>query len=210
MAGAYLDLRSATSTGAAVVFLEPARPRASQWEEDADALSRRHTLAHETYPGHRAEALFRRGACELRDFVDDRYFVEGWGTYAEDLVHETSACAAGDLDDYVRASAREDEAIAAAAELLIATGAADDFSALALQRSLVDQAAAMESVGTRALVAGYDLSYSLGLREIRALREEEESRLGAKFDLRAFHSRLLSEGPIPVPLIRDEWRASSR
>jgi uncharacterized protein (DUF885 family) len=47
--------------------------------------------------------------------------------------------------------------------------------------------------------------YLIGADEIRRLRRAEERRLGATFDLRAFHARLLSAGPIPPRLIEAEW-----
>jgi len=45
------------------------------------------------------------------------------------------------------------------------------------------------------------LSYLTGKRQIMRLRDREKSRLGARFDLRSFHDRLLSYGTIPVALI---------
>ena len=41
-----------------------------------------------------------------------------------------------------------------------------------------------------------------GRREILRLYADEEARLGAAFDERAFHDRLLRCGAIPFPLVR--------
>jgi uncharacterized protein (DUF885 family) len=45
------------------------------------------------------------------------------------------------------------------------------------------------------------MSYLTGKQQITDLRERERTRLGSKFDLRAYHDRLLSYGSIPISLI---------
>jgi uncharacterized protein (DUF885 family) len=42
------------------------------------------------------------------------------------------------------------------------------------------------------------------------LRSEAEAKLGARFELRAFHDRLLAMGALPLPVVRAEmerWMA---
>jgi uncharacterized protein (DUF885 family) len=51
-------------------------------------------------------------------------------------------------------------------------------------------------------VPGQASSYMLGNLEIRALRTEAERRLGQRFDIRAFHDRVLEDGALPLPLLR--------
>jgi len=45
------------------------------------------------------------------------------------------------------------------------------------------------------------MGYALGWSIINRLREQEQRRLGGKFDLRAFHDKLLSAGSISLPLV---------
>jgi len=45
------------------------------------------------------------------------------------------------------------------------------------------------------------MSYLAGKQQIVELRARERRRLGARFDLRAFHDRLLSYGSVPISLI---------
>ena len=52
------------------------------------------------------------------------------------------------------------------------------------------------------------MSYLMGKQQILDLRERERARLGARFDLRAFHDRLLSYGTIPVALIEPTFAAA--
>ena len=49
--------------------------------------------------------------------------------------------------------------------------------------------------------------------EIRRLRALAEQTLGAKFDIKTFHDRVLEDGAVPLPLLRDKierWLAAPR
>ena len=48
------------------------------------------------------------------------------------------------------------------------------------------------------------LSYKLGEDTIWQLRREAEQRLGANFDLRAFHDFILALGSVPLEILKDE------
>ena len=55
---------------------------------------------------------------------------------------------------------------------------------------------------------GQALAYKLGELEIRRLRADAERRLGARFDLRAFHDALLGAGAVSLPVLRaqiEDW-----
>jgi uncharacterized protein DUF885 len=200
---AYLD---AGPAGTGVVFVRPQHEPRTAFDRAYDEFVRLLVLAHETYPGHRLESLFRRDVCALRRFVDDRVFVEGWGAYAEDLALETGALPDGPMARYAVAERRANRARETMIGLLLATGAANESEVLDLLQWSGWPQAGVEDVGAWARSTCYEVNYFLGAEEIRALRREEEERLGAGFDLRAFHTRLLREGPIPVPLIRRQWR----
>jgi hypothetical protein len=47
----------------------------------------------------------------------------------------------------------------------------------------------------------------LGMLEIRRLRERAEAELGAAFDLRAFHGRVLESGSITLPMLAESIEA---
>jgi uncharacterized protein (DUF885 family) len=49
---------------------------------------------------------------------------------------------------------------------------------------------------------GQAISYKVGQQAIRDLREEETARLGAAFDLKQFHARLLEVGSIGLDTLR--------
>jgi uncharacterized protein (DUF885 family) len=48
-------------------------------------------------------------------------------------------------------------------------------------------------------VAGY-----VGYMFIRELRDSTQSRMGEGFDLKAFHSAVLSGGSLPLPLLEEQ------
>lgn len=48
---------------------------------------------------------------------------------------------------------------------------------------------------------GQAISYKVGEREILRLREAERGRLGAGFDLKAFHARVLGSGDMGLDLL---------
>ena len=54
---------------------------------------------------------------------------------------------------------------------------------------------------------GQALSYKLGEITIVKLRAEAEKALGPKFDVKAFHDTLLSQGSVPLPVLEQQVRA---
>ena len=47
----------------------------------------------------------------------------------------------------------------------------------------------------------------MGQLRIQALRAEAEKALGERFDIRAFHDKLLGSGPLPLSMLDTEMRA---
>ncbi len=60
---------------------------------------------------------------------------------------------------------------------------------------------------------GQATAYLIGNLEIRELRTEAERALGRAFDIREFHDLVLSDGTLPLRLLREKvqnWMASKR
>ncbi len=60
---------------------------------------------------------------------------------------------------------------------------------------------------------GQATSYMLGMLEIRAARDEAQRALGQKFDLKAFHDRVLEDGGVPLTFMRAKitrWAGAAR
>jgi len=54
------------------------------------------------------------------------------------------------------------------------------------------------------------LAYQLGGLKFRELRQRAQSRLGDRFDLRAYHDRLMAAGAVTLPVLEevvDDWLA---
>jgi uncharacterized protein (DUF885 family) len=49
---------------------------------------------------------------------------------------------------------------------------------------------------------GQALAYKIGQLEIRRIRADAESALGARFDVKAFHDAVLGHGPLPLGALR--------
>ncbi len=55
---------------------------------------------------------------------------------------------------------------------------------------------------------GQALAYKLGQREIFRLRQSARSRLGERFDIKAFHDAVLGSGAVRLPILGelvDAW-----
>ena len=53
----------------------------------------------------------------------------------------------------------------------------------------------------------------LGMLEIRKARDEAEKTMGAKFDIKAFHDRVLEDGGVPLTFLTAKvksWAEASR
>ena len=56
---------------------------------------------------------------------------------------------------------------------------------------------------------GQALSYKVGQREIERMRDEMAQRLGSQFDIRKFHTQVLIDGSLPMPILEkklESWR----
>jgi uncharacterized protein (DUF885 family) len=175
-------------------------------------------LYHETYPGHHLQGAV---ALELGDRVHPlaRYlwnsgYGEGWALYAEKVADE--------LDLYSNALERLgllSSVGARAARLVVDTGlhTRDWPRQRAVDYMLANTAWPPDDIQSEVdrYIAwpGQATAYMLGMLEIRRLRELAEVELGADFDIRAFHDRVLENGNITLPMLEDSilaWIADQR
>jgi uncharacterized protein (DUF885 family) len=47
----------------------------------------------------------------------------------------------------------------------------------------------------------------IGMLEIRAARDEAKKAMGARFDIKGFHDRVLEDGGVPLTFLREKVRA---
>jgi uncharacterized protein (DUF885 family) len=160
---------------------------------------------HEAMPGHYLQlAHSNRHPSTLRAMLGSGPFVEGWAVYTERVMQEQGFRAADplmrlvQLKWYLRSitNAIMDSAIHVdgmtrdeAMRLMVETGFQEE----------------REAAGkwVRAQLSSTQLStYFVGYQEHSDMRAEAERRAGAKFDLKAYHDRVLSYGSPPVRLVR--------
>lgn len=165
---------------------------------------------HESVPGHHLQYGI---AQELEDLPEwrkwDVYpaFAEGWALYAEGLGSEM-----GIYDDPYSNFGRLSNEMWRALRLVVDTGLhtrgwtrqqAIDYYAANTARSPRE----IENEVDRIIVQpGTVPVYKIGELKIRELRAYAEKELGEKFDLRAFHDRVLGHGQLPLDLLEKSIR----
>jgi uncharacterized protein (DUF885 family) len=162
---------------------------------------------HEAIPGHHLQIALAQ-ELPLPDFI--RYgggataFVEGWALYSERLADEQGLYS----DDLQRLGMLFFQSWRAC-RLVVDTGihalgwSRDSAVAYMLANTGLSRADIENEVDRYITWPGQALAYRLGQREITALRAEARARLGARFDLRAFHDAVLADGAVPLPVLRD-------
>jgi uncharacterized protein (DUF885 family) len=163
------------------------------------------TAFHEAYPGHHLQlaiAAERPKAHPITRLVGNSGFAEGWARYAEALAEEMGLY----TSNYARANRRlwpargmvidpgihlfgwtREQTVKFVAE----SGRFDDESA----RSLVDRVA---------MWPGQLTAYDTGALEFFALRKQAQDTLGSRFDIREFHTVVLENGTVTLPMLREQ------
>ena len=169
---------------------------------------------HEAVPGHHLQIAIAQELVNLPEFRKDMWFTaygEGWALYAERLGIEM-----GMYEDPYDDFGRLIYEMWRACRLVVDPG----MHALGWSREkaiqfMLDNTALSElnitnEVDRYIAWPGQAPAYKIGEIKIRELREEAESQLGEKFDLRAFHDVVLGAGAIPLTVLEGrvrEWIA---
>jgi uncharacterized protein (DUF885 family) len=161
-------------------------------------------IYHELVPGHHLHVSTEMGdetRPPVRRLPTISAFAEGWAEYAADLGFELGLYE----DPYDRYGRYLLQAFTAS-RLVVDTG----LNALGwtLQRAReylfehsAQSAAEIESEVLRYAsgMPGQALAYALGRRHFWQVRQDVERRLGASFDLPAFHEAIIEAGTLPLP-----------
>jgi uncharacterized protein (DUF885 family) len=172
------------------------RPR---WEMEALTL-------HEAVPGHHLQIAIAQELDQLPEFrrwSGPTAFIEGWGLYAESLGEELGLF----QDPYSKFGQLTFDAWRSC-RLVVDTG----MHAMGWSRDRAIQFfrdnTSMSDVGIAVEVdryivwPGQALAYKIGQLKIREMRSTAESRLGDRFEIRAFHDLVLGEGALPLDLLQ--------
>ena len=174
------------------------------------------TTFHETWPGHHQQIMVARAAKAQHRLVRALYnsgFGEGWALYAERVADEMGLYS-GDLDRFGYLGSSKFRA----ARMVIDTGihtrgmSYDEAIKLLTEQSTLSPAQVRGEVNRYISWPGQAPSYMIGNLEILRLRDTAKAKLGAEFDVSAFHDQVLGRGSVTLPLLRElieQWIASA-
>jgi uncharacterized protein (DUF885 family) len=179
--------------------------------EQAERLREHATAAiplvalHEGYPGRHLQMLHaNRASTRLRQLADSSLFQKGWALYCEEMMD-----AQGFLTDRVTRVFRLRDLMWRACRVVLdcrlhaGTMTVDEAVAFLVEHALLERSTAESEVRRYTLTPTQPMSYIVGMREIVALRDETERRMGARFSLHEFHAGLLGAGSLPPALVRE-------
>jgi uncharacterized protein (DUF885 family) len=164
-------------------------------------------VIHEGAPGHHLQIRIAP-----RSSWGVPAFGEGWASYAEELL-------ASEMND--ETNARYSESLAEmnlyrAVSVFVSNGVHSkgwtvDMATDVLREYLGSSEEDLRTrVETIVALPGLQFRYAVGKRAFSDLREEAESSLGPRFDLRAFHHIVLEDGSVTLDMLRekvDSWIA---
>jgi uncharacterized protein (DUF885 family) len=186
----------------------PGRYYINTWQPATRPRYEAEALAfHESVPGHHlqiATAQELPGLPAFRRLSGATAYVEGWGLYSERLANEMGLYS-GDVDRLGMLSYDSWRAC----RLVVDTGLhAMGWSIQQAVDFMVDHSALarnniVNEVDRYLGRPGQALAYKIGQLEIVRLRSEAQARLGAAFDVRAFHDAVLGHGPLPLETLAE-------
>ncbi len=186
-------------------------PNVSKYNKFADEA----LFLHEAIPGHHYQLSLQQENNTLPEFLHPEslgVFVEGWALYAESLGKEL-----GLYDDPIQYFGMLSMEMHRAIRLVVDTGmhskgwTREQAIQYSLDHEAESEASIISEIERYMATPGQALSYKMGQITIRALRTQAEDRLGAQFDVRAFHSQVLNSGSLPLVLLErkiENWITS--
>jgi uncharacterized protein (DUF885 family) len=172
---------------------------------------------HEGIPGHHLQisiAQELQGVPEFRKYSQYTSYTEGWAFYSERLGKDVGFY----QDPYSDYGRLENDAWRAI-RLVIDTGVhsqhwtRDQMVEYFRDHSNMDDTTMQSEIDRYIAWPGQALAYKIGQLKILELRNRAQKALGDKFDIRAFHDRVIDAGALPLDLLEqriDTWIAAQK
>lgn len=169
---------------------------------------------HEGAPGHHFQISLAQENEALPPFMrfgGNTAYVEGWALYAESLYKELGM----ESDPYSRFGGLDDEMLRAM-RLVVDTGlhakgwTRDQAIKYMLDNSSMGETDARVEVERYIAIPGQALAYKIGQLTLLRLKAKAKAALGARFDPRKFHERVLMTGALPMTVLEkkiNDWIA---
>jgi uncharacterized protein (DUF885 family) len=166
---------------------------------------------HEGAPGHHFQISVQRELGELprfRRFGGYTAYVEGWGLYAESLGTELGLY---DTDPYQKFGGLSAE-LWRSIRLVLDTGihtkgwTREQAIEYGQKNSSLNDTRIISEVERFIAIPGQALAYKVGQLKITELRRRAEQALGERFDVKAFHREVLSDGALPLDLLETKMQ----
>lgn len=176
------------------------------------------TLAyHEGIPGHHFQVSTAQNLDlpMARSRLPFTAYTEGWALYAERLAYEMGMYADDPLGNLGRLQAELFRAV----RLVVDTGmhykkwSREQAIQYMIETTGMAEGDVTAEIERYAVMPGQACAYKIGMLKILELRERAKAALGAKFDLKKFHSAVLDNGPLPLTVLEkviDQWIADQK
>lgn len=167
---------------------------------------------HEGAPGHHFQISLAQENEALPAFMrfgGTTAFVEGWALYAETLGKEMGFY----KDPWNRYGTLQDEQLRAM-RLVVDTGihakgwTHDQAIDFMMSNSGMTRTEVVAEVDRYIAIPSQALAYKIGALKIQELRKRAETKLGQRFDIKAFHEQVLNTGGLPLAVLEqkiDRW-----
>ncbi len=187
----------------------PGHINVNEWDPEHRLTLNIEAIAyHEGVPGHHLQISIGQELKDLPAFrKNGEYtaFVEGWALYSERLGKEI-----GFYEDPYSDYGRLENEMWRDIRLVIDPGVHEKHWSREQMVEYFHRYTAMDEPNVQSEVdryiawPGQALAYKLGQLEILRLREDARQKLGARFDLRAFHDEVVGNGPLPLGVLHSQ------
>lgn len=170
-------------------------------------------ISHEMFPGHYLQyRVAVEHAPPIRSIFADGAYVEGWGSFSEELMLEAGWGGGDRLTWLAHLRKRLENATRSYLSVMVHARGWDQqqVTRFAVERGLLAPQFAV-NLWQRLVTSPLQLTdYFVGYRAFKALWRERQAREGAGFDQRSLVDGVLRAGPVPVDALPDLLPRTSR